>query len=289
MRILLLGADGQVGHELCGPLATIGELAALRRADCDVTDSEALAAALRAGRPNLIVNATAYNAVDRAEDEAEIATAVNEKAVAQLGELALELRAGLIHMSTDYVFDGKTTRPYREDDPTAPLSVYASSKLAGEKALRDLGAPALVFRTSWVFSRRPCFLSRMLRLAEEREELSVAHDQMSCPTFARDLAAAIAMVAYGFRHGPHAALTEHQGVYHLCGSGVASRWELVREAIARDPRPSKVEAIHPVPASTFPTKAERPHYSAMDCTLAAERFGVRLPHWRDGVRRLFAP
>src|SRR5690606_30001057 len=151
MRILLFGADGQVGHELCGPLGTVGELVALRRADCDITDAAALDATVRAARPSLIVNASAYNAVDRAEDEAELAFAVNATAVKQLGELSRSMRAGLIHMSTDYVFDGQKSTPYTESDDTAPLGVYARSKLAGEEALLSLGAPAIVLRTSWVY------------------------------------------------------------------------------------------------------------------------------------------
>lgn len=288
MRILLFGADGQVGHELCGPLATVGELAALRRADCDVTDATALEGAVRAARPSLIVNATAYNEVDTAEDEPARAFAVNEHAVRKLGELAVDVRAGLIHMSTDYVFDGATTTPYTEEEAPHPLGAYAASKLAGEQALADVGAPAIVLRTSWVYSRRRCFLSKMLALAEERESLSVVSDQVSCPTFARDLAVAIGMIAHGFRHGPHAALTEHQGVYHLAGSGVASRYDLVTEAIARSSRPLRVKNVEPVAAASFTTKATRPAFSALDCSLAGETFGVRLPHWRDGVRRLLA-
>lgn len=288
MRVLLFGADGQVGHELCGPLATVGELAALRRADCDVTDPVALEGAVRAARPSLIVNATAYNEVDTAEDERELAFAVNERAVRRLGELASDARAGLIHMSTDYVFDGATTTPYTEAQTPKPLGVYAASKLAGERALAEVGAPAIVLRTSWVYSRRPCFLSKMLALAEERDALAVVDDQVSCPTFARDLAVAIAMIAHEFRHGPHAALTEHQGVYHLAGTGIASRYDLVTEAIARSERPLRVERVERVAAASFTSKATRPSFSALDCSLAAETFGVRLPHWRDGVRRLLA-
>lgn len=288
MRVLLFGANGQVGHELCGPLATIGDLAAVRRAVCDVTDHVALANTVKAARPHLIINATAYNAVDRAEDEPELADAVNHLAVRKMGELALDARAGLIHMSTDYAFDGAGSRPYTETDPVAPQSAYARSKVAGERALTELGAPAIVLRTSWVFSRRPCFLTRMLELAAEREELLINDDQFSCPTFARDLAVAIAMIAHGVRHGPFAALTEYQGIYHLAGSGVANRWDLVCEATARCDRPLAVQSIKPVPSSTFATKAARPAYSAMDCSLAAERFDVHLPHWRDGVRRMFA-
>ena len=147
MRILLFGADGQVGHELTGSLATIGELAALRRADCDITDADALAACVRAARPSLIVNATAYNAVDGAEDDPDAAHAVNAHAVRNLGKLASEIRAGMIHISTDYVFDGRATRPYREDDEVGPLGEYGRSKLAGEVALREIGAPAVVLRT----------------------------------------------------------------------------------------------------------------------------------------------
>ena len=288
MRILLFGADGQVGHELCGPLGTVGELVAVRRAYCDITDAAALNATVRAARPSLIVNASAYNAVDRAEDEEDLAHAVNATAVKQLGELSLSMRAGLIHMSTDYVFDGLKNAPYTESDETAPLGAYARSKLAGEEALLSLGAPAIVLRTAWVYSRRPCFLTRMLELAAERDELSVASDQLGCPTFARDLAVAIGMIAHVVRDGPLAALTEYQGVYHLSGSGVTSRCDLVREAIARSEAPLRCKTVHAVPASTFPTKAARPDYSVLDCSLAEERFGVRLPDWRDGVRRLFA-
>jgi dTDP-4-dehydrorhamnose reductase len=284
VRILLFGASGQVGFELRGPLATIGELTALDRADCDVTDHQAVQAAVGAAKPHLIVNASAYNAVDRAEEEPDRCRQVNTDAVRHLGELALKMRAGLIHMSTDYVFDGKAGRPYREDDEPAPLGVYAKSKRAGEKALADLGAPAIVLRTAWVYSRRQGFLHRMLELAKESEHLSVADDQKSSPTFARDLAAAIAMIAFEGRDGPHDALTEWQGVYHLAGSGVASRFELVQEALAWA-RPPLACRVVQASVADFPGHALRPRMSALDCSRAEERFGLRLPDWRDGVRR----
>jgi dTDP-4-dehydrorhamnose reductase len=282
VRILLFGASGQVGFELRGPLGTVGELTAHDHAACDVTDRAAVRAAVTAVKPHLIVNATAYNAVDRAEEDADACTRVNAEAVRHLGELALGHRAGLLHMSTDYVFDGKAGRPYTEEDEPAPLGVYARSKLAGEAALVELGAPAIVLRTAWVFSRRHGFLARMLEQAREKDELAVAHDQVSSPTSARDLAIAIGMLAHEVRDGPFAAFSEWQGVYHLAGGGAASRWELVVEALGHAKLGARVAQAS---VADFPGSAIRPRFSALDCSRAEERFGLRLPDWRDGVRR----
>jgi dTDP-4-dehydrorhamnose reductase len=189
-------------------------------------------------------------------------------------------------MSTDYVFDGEREEPYVETSPTRPLGVYGASKLAGEVGLMELGSAAVVLRTSWVFSARPSFLSNMLKLAAEREALSVVHDQVSCPTFARDLAGGIAFIAHAVRADPHRALMERRGIYHLAGAGVASRWDLVSEAVARTKQPLRVKTVTPVAADAFPARAVRPAYSALECGLAADVWGLRLPEWRDAIRRM---
>lgn len=289
MKVLLLGAGGQLGHELHGPLGCFAEVTALRHADLDLADGDALRNTLARHQPQLIVNAAAYTNVDGAEDEPEVAHAVNAMAPGILASWAGANRCGLIHVSTDFVFDGAGEGPYDEQAATEPINTYGKSKLAGEQAILASAAAAIVLRTSWVYSlRRRSFVSMMLQLARERSQLKVVTDQVGSPTWCRDLAQTIALLCHRMEADPERGCREAGGVYHLAGSGSASRYELVQAALAEaadllDP----VELI-PVQASAFPQKAPRPMRTPLACGKFERRFALRLAPWRHGLRRAIA-
>jgi len=275
MRILILGGGGQLGTALRGML---GDVAAPSRAALDLNDLDAVRRALHEHAPRLVINCAAYNAVDKAESEPDAAMRINRDLVALLGEEA-NGRYELITYSTDYVFDGSLDRPARESDPANPLSVYGRSKHEGERALLAMDAPALIFRTAWVWTlTHPSFVSTMLKLGRERESLKVVSDQIGNPTYAPDLAEATAAV---IKQG---GLSEKRGLYHLAGATSVSRYDLARAAIERDPH-RKVKTIEPVPTSAFPTPATRPQRVVLDCTRAREAFGVVVPGYEDAFDR----
>lgn len=296
MKILVLGANGQVGHELLRALAPLGHVVAATRdgvlADGsrglvgDLADAASLASALDDARADLVVNAAAYTAVDRAEDEPELADRINHRAPGEIGAWAAKHAARVIHYSTDYVFDGSGTRPYREDDATAPLGVYGASKLAGERALAASGARHLVLRTAWVYAARGHnFLRTMLRLARERDELRVVADQVGAPTPAHWLADATAQVAACW-HG-----AGDDGVCHLVAAGQCS-WHALAQAIVDGAvarglieRAPRVTAIA---SADFPTRARRPAYSVLDGERVERRFGIVRPDWRTGLDAVLA-
>jgi len=300
VRVLVLGAQGQVGHELMGAFGCFSEVLGLGRGEVELgTDAQAdrgssvLAARVADFAPDVIVNAASYNEVDRAEQEPEVAERVNGEAVGRLGELCKRKRIGLVHYSTDFVFDGarEPGTLYTEGDATRPLGAYGRSKLAGERVLAEAGAPAVVFRTAWVFSlRRKSFVSAILRAARARESLSVVADQVGNPTFCRDLAVGTALAIRGLGRDPHGALAERKGVYHLANQGHCSRYDLAVATLAEDPRRHEHRAtrIEPVPTSAYPLPAARPAYAPLDCGRARDVFGVSLPPWRDGLRRALA-
>jgi dTDP-4-dehydrorhamnose reductase len=288
MEIVLLGSAGQVGVALGGALGCFARVTAYDRSTLDLSDTDAVVGALRAARPAVVVNAAAFTDVDRAESEEAMATRINGDIVGVLGEECRAIRAGLVHYSTDFVFDGKTSRPYREDDPTAPLGAYGRSKLAGETALALAGAPALVLRTAWVYSPgRRSFVASILRLARERESLRIVADQSGSPTFAGDLAMATALLIHGVRNDPFGAIDDARGVYHMAGGGVATRFDLATATIASDPRASehRVKDVVPVPTSDYPLPAPRPAFAPLDCQKLQHRFGIALPPWRAALAR----
>jgi len=284
VKLLVLGANGQVGFELARSLAPLGDVVAATREGADLGNSASLANALDDAKADIIVNAAAYTAVDRAEDEPALADRINHIAVGEIGAWAASHGARVIHYSTDYVFDGRATRPYREDDPTAPLGVYGRSKLAGEDALRASGASHLIVRTAWVYaSRGQNFLRTMLRLGAEREEMRIVADQIGSPTPARAIADATAAALREWRGGS-------AGTYHLVSAGQCSWFDFAsaifkaaadRGLIAREPR------VVPIVTADYPTRARRPAYSALDCSRLKTAFGIQLPDWRAGLESVF--
>jgi dTDP-4-dehydrorhamnose reductase len=287
LRILLLGKYGQLGWELQRSLATLGEIIALDYPEIDLVRSEQLAPVIRELRPQMIVNATAYTAVDKAENETSIAQAINSQAVGIMAEEARALGAGLIHYSTDYVFDGTKDSSYKEDDLTNPLGVYGQSKLDGEQAIQAVGGSYLILRTSWVYSlRRESFVSKVLEWSRKQSTLRVVHDQVSNPTWCRMLAEVTAqLLAIGGNEGP-AWLDGRSGIYHLAGDGYASRYEWAKAILEFDPQQGEqiVQEILPALTSEFKTSARRPLFSALNCDKFTETFGLKLPAWKDALR-----
>ncbi len=286
-KILLLGKNGQLGWELQRTLAPLGSITAIDYEDVDFMDASALRRAVRAAAPQLIVNAAAYTDVDKAESEKERAYAINAAAPGILAEEARRLGAGMIHYSTDYVFDGRKGTPYTEEDKPSPLSIYGASKLAGEQAVQSIGGAYLIFRTAWVYSRRGSnFVNKVLEWSRQRQTLRVVDDQVSNPTWARLLAESTALVLARAGTDFVPWLTERRGLYHLAGGGYASRLAWARAVLELDPARNQqiVREVLPAATSEFPTPARRPLFSALDCTRFAEVFGLHLVDWRDGLR-----
>lgn len=290
MKILLLGKNGQLGWELQRALVPLGELVALDRHGeaglaGDLADPAALAATVRTLAPDVIVNAAAHTAVDRAESEAALARAINTEAVALLAAEAARINAWFVHYSTDYVFDGSGERPWCEDDPTGPLSVYGATKLAGEEAIRASGCAHLIFRTSWVYAARGGNFARtMLRFAAERERLAVIADQHGAPTGAELIADVSAHALRAARANPALG-----GIYHLAAAGETS-WHgyagFVIDEARRLGRTLQVREIAAIPTADYPTPATRPLNSRLDTTKLRTAFDLVLPDWRLGVARM---
>jgi dTDP-4-dehydrorhamnose reductase len=289
-RILLLGRGGQLGWELQRALAPLADVVAVGREAIDLADLARLRARVEAFRPTLIVNAAAYTAVDRAEDDEAAATVVNGTAPGLLAESAARLGVPLVHFSTDYVFDGRgpdgARRPYRETDAVAPINAYGRSKLAGEVAIRQVCGSHMIFRTAWVYANRGRnFLGTMLRLGSERTELAVVADQIGSPTWARVLAEATAqiLVAAGW-HRSGRATPGVSGVYHLASAGETS-WHGFAEAIFAHvaARGAVVPRLAAIMSADYPTRAKRPLWSVLDGTKSAAAFGIALPDWRAGL------
>lgn len=294
MKVLLLGCNGQVGWELQRALAPLGDLVALSREGrnglCgDLNRLDALAQTVRTVQPDIIVNAAAYTAVDRAESEPESALRINADAPAVLAEEACKTGAWLVHYSTDYVFDGGGNRPWRETDTTAPLSVYGATKLQGEEAIRRSDCRHLIFRTSWIYSvHGNNFVKTMLRLARERDRLEVVDDQVGAPTGAELLADVTAHAIRCVIDRPETA-----GLYHLTATGEVS-WHGYAQFIIEFARGAGAEikiapdGVVPVSTSAFPASACRPLNSRLDTGKFCDTFHLRLPGWQAGVARMLA-
>ena len=300
MNILLLGANGQVGHALREPLAMLGRLTCATRSgrlddggEClqaDLADAGSLARALDASEATIIVNAAAYTAVDRAEDEPGLADRINHVAVAEIGAWALRHETLVVHYSTDYVFDGRNDRPWHENDATAPLGAYGQGKLAGEQALRDSGARHLILRTAWVYAARgQNFLRTMLRLAGERDELRVVDDQVGAPTPAGWIAQTTAKVLRRWL-----AMSEQEreislGTYHLTAS-LRCSWFEFAQAIMREAQSAglldKSPRMLPIASADYPTRAKRPAFSVLDNAKLALVFGQQPRPWQEGLHEV---
>lgn len=286
--LLVMGANGQVGWELVRTLQPLGKVLTATRNDLDLKDEVAVGRFVETVAPDIVVNAAAYTAVDRAEEEPDVAFAVNRDSVRAMARVAAARGSLLVHFSTDYVFDGNKQSPYSESDDVGPLNVYGASKLAGEQAVADIGGDWLVFRTSWVYaSRGQNFLRTMLRLGASRETLSVVNDQYGAPTSARTIADLTAHAITQSLAGRRAGTFE-SGVYHMTAGGTTT-WHAFAEAIfagARRVSPQcdlAVREVHPIPAAAYPTKTLRPAYSLLDNTRFDERFGLYRPQWEDAL------
>ena len=295
--MLLLGAHGQVGGEALPLLRGLGEVVSLTRAELDLTDAAAVRTAVREVKPRWIVNAAAYTAVDKAESESRTAYIVNGELPGILGEEAARIGSAVIHFSTDYVFSGEGSRPWREDDPTGPLGVYGASKLAGERALAESGAGHFIFRTSWVFGARgENFLRRILQLARERDELKIVDDQVGSPTWSRTLAR---LVEHTIRRaeertksigcGLDEAVRPVGGVYHASSRGYTTWFAFATEfvRIAREAAPEEALAkLVAIPTSAYPTAAERPKNSRLYCEKLARELEFAMPDWQSATREV---
>jgi dTDP-4-dehydrorhamnose reductase len=305
--ILLTGKTGQLGSELNRLLPSLGEVISPDRSELDLRDPEKIRRVMRDAKPQLVVNAAAYTAVDAAETDEAVAMAVNAEAPQILALEAKKLGALLVHFSTDYVFDGSKHTPYVESDSPNPLNAYGRTKLAGEEAIRNSGAAHLIFRTSWVYATHGRnFLLSILRLATEREELKVVADQIGAPTSAVDLAEATAAILVGMTAHAKSGLTfpELTGTYHTTASGHTTWYEfakVVLEEAARAPqnlswlvsvtnsRPLLARRVLPISSDEFHSAAQRPGYSVLSNARLKQAFGVALSGWRTQLQRCFSP
>lgn len=284
MNILLIGSGGQVGQELRQTLTAIGTVTAWSRVDCDLTQTASLVPQVLAQRPDVIVNAAAYTAVDQAEQEPDLAHQINGTAPGLLAQAAQAGGATLVHLSTDYVFDGQQNRPYHPDAPTHPLGVYGKSKLSGERAVRTGCDRHAIVRTAWVYGAKGKgnFVKTMLRLGAERETLKVVYDQVGCPTWSRDIAQAITHLI------PQLEASTF-GTYHFTNSGAISWYDfavaIVEEAAALG-WPLQVKTICPITTDQYPTLAQRPAYSVLGGEKLAALLPDTAPHWRTSLRTM---
>ena len=286
MKILVLGCKGQLGRCLNDQLVnTDHEVIYTSREQIDIANFEVTKSKILEFSPNIIINATAYTAVDKAEEEQETADLINHLAVANLTTLCNQLGSWLIHVSTDYVFDGYSKVPYIEDDETNPQGAYGKTKLKGELAIQASGCKHIILRTAWVFSEYGNnFLKTMLRLGVERDKLSIVGDQIGCPTYAQDIARSIVEIA------PQLNSREYNGIYHYCGDQPCSWYDFANaifdQAMTNNPKiPSIVNSIE---TSAYPTPAKRPAFSVLDCSKIENDYGVHASNWHDGIEHVIS-
>ena len=286
-NILLFGANGQLGSKLKSLLATRGTVRAVGHAELDLRDLRTLRTLIVETNPELIVNAAAYTAVDAAESDAESTQLVNAEAPRVMAEVARERNALFVHYSTDYVFDGTAHAAYTEESPVSPLGVYGASKFAGEQAVAASGAAHLILRTAWLYSNRgKNFLNTMLRLAAERDELRVVNDQTGCPTYA-DLVAAASLQMLDDMYVNGQLRTERCGLYHVACQGETTWWGFAQRIIELAGFGERVRVL-PITTADYPTPAKRPAYSVLSTDKLERVFGIRLPHWEEGLKRCLA-
>ena len=291
MKIVLIGKNGQLGWELQRALPALGEVVSLDRRDLDLAAPDTIQETIRSLNPGLIINASAYTEVDLAETQVELAMQVNATAPGKLAEVARTIGAVFIHYSTDYVFDGKNTRPYTEDDSPNPINVYGKSKYLGEQNIQHAGGSHLIFRTSWVYSLRGnSFVNKVLGWSRKNTTLKIVDDQISNPTWARTLAEITSLALAKYNEDLFEKIGERRGIYHLAGTGYASRFEWAKQILADDPNRTEqlVQAIEPVSSEEFPTPAVRPLFSALDCAQFEGVFGLRMPEWNSALKLAMA-
>jgi dTDP-4-dehydrorhamnose reductase len=285
VKILLLGNTGQLGYELQRSLQSVGTVVALDYPQIDMASGDDIRWTIQAHQPQVIINATAYTAVDKAESEPELAAAINAFGPGVLALEASQRKIFLVHYSTDYVFDGNKGTPYLESDLPNPMNVYGRSKLEGEQTIQQVGGDYLILRTSWVYSlhQQSGFVNKVLQWSRQKETLSIVNDQIANPTWARSLAEVTAQL---LTHGEE-YIRQHQGLYHLAGSGFTSRFEWARRILELDPNQEEQACKQLLPGLTadFPTPACRPLFSALDCSLFKDTFGFELPSWEESLRR----
>ena len=287
MKILLLGNTGQLGWELNRTLLTLDDLIALDYPQIDMSDPDSIRSVMRKHEPDLVINATAYTNVNKAESEPELAMAINGTGPGVLAEEAKRSSIAIIHYSTDYVFDGTKGTPYIEEDQPNPLSVYGKTKLAGEEAVQAVGGAYLLFRTSWVYSlRRPCFVTKVLQWARERETLRIVDDQISTPTWARSLAQMTTQVMMMGIENFTDFISKKAGLYHLSENGLCSRFEWAKAILEEDP--DKIEQVvnnlSPAKSEDFDSLAARPTRSTLSCEKFTNTFGFKQPHWHSSLK-----
>ena len=304
-RILLIGRNGQVGTDLASLLPRLGQLASLNRHELDLMKPDDIRRSIREVRPQWIINAAAYTAVDQAERDEATARAVNEEAPAVIAEEAKKIGAAMVHYSTDYVFDGWKKSPYEETDTPNPINVYGKTKLGGERAIQASGAHHLIFRTEWVYATQGRnFLLTVLRLATQKQELRIVADQIGSPTTSREIAAATAKVISQLMDKEEGvrSLATIGGIYNMTAEGETSWYEFAKAILeeasataqsipwvkaATKGMPFLSERVLPITTAEYPTTARRPAYSVLSMARLHHRFGVRLPPWREQLRSLF--
>ena len=298
MRILVTGNNGQVGWELRRTLMTLGEVVSVGRRvsnaalQMDLADLDTIRHVLREVKPDLIVNAAAYTAVDKAELEPELVMTVNGIAPGVMAEEAKLLKAAIIHYSTDYVFEGIKATPYSELDMPNPQNTYGKTKLAGEQAIQSVGAPYLILRTSWVYGLRgKNFLLTMMKLAQEREELRVIDDQIGAPTWSRSIAEVTAQIVSYSLQNMYDFLFNQSGIYHLSANGQTSWYGFAKEIFDCNPKPSKLkmQRVIAIASDQYPTLARRPAYSLLDSHKLYKTFGLVLPDWQKTLELVLEP
>lgn len=282
-RVLITGAGGQLGQELEQLFQSHGEVIATTRSQLDLSQADQIRQSIRELSPHLIINAGAYTAVDKAETDFELAQAINGIAPGILAEMAQTVGAKLIHLSTDYVFDGTHHRPYLETDQPHPLNAYGRSKLAGESAIQAIGGDTVILRTAWVYGagKTGNFVKTMLRLGSEREEIRVVSDQIGSPTWTRDLAQAILELSQ----------SNETGIYHCCNSGVASWYDFavtIFEEAKKLGFPLTIDRVVPISTDQYPTPAKRPFFSVLSTAKLSALVGNHPPHWRQSLRQMLS-
>lgn len=288
-KILLTGKNGQVGWELQRTLASLGDVVAVGHREMDLADPDSIRSVIRQARPDLIVNAAAYTAVDKAESEPDLAMAVNGIAPGIMAEEAKRLNAAMVHYSTDYVFDGAKKTPYSEEDIPSPLNVYGQTKLAGERAIQVAGVPYLILRTSWVYGARgKNFLLTILRLTRERSELKIVDDQVGAPTWSRMLAEMTSQIVAQFLSPlcrPAIPIADISGTYHMASSGSTS-WHGFAAKILESAPGHAIQAMPkliPIPTSDYPLPAKRPRNSCLSNEKLTRTFGLAIPAWEESL------